>query len=98
MSLLVFSWALFVKPFLNLRNRREDQAYTTSNKEDMHNKVCIEVSHCHLSTDVLIDAEECWVQMTNALKEVPGLAGPSSSSSSGAKFVDQYLTGELKRV
>ncbi|RDX47629.1 cysteine proteinase [Lentinus brumalis] len=38
------------------------------------------------------DAEECWVQLTNALKDVPG---PSSGS---AKFVDQYMTGVLRRV
>ncbi|KAI0744597.1 cysteine proteinase [Earliella scabrosa] len=44
------------------------------------------------------DAEECWVQLTNALKEVQGLPGPSSGSSSGAKFVEQYMTGELRRV
>ncbi|KAH9886741.1 hypothetical protein C8Q73DRAFT_715186 [Cubamyces lactineus] len=43
------------------------------------------------------DAEECWVQLTQSLKEVPGLAGPSGSSAS-AKFVDQYMTGEMRRV
>ncbi|RPD63335.1 cysteine proteinase [Lentinus tigrinus ALCF2SS1-6] len=43
------------------------------------------------------DAEECWVQMTNALKEVQGLPGPSSGSAN-AKFVEQFMTGELRRV
>ncbi|KAI0369345.1 cysteine proteinase [Pilatotrama ljubarskyi] len=43
------------------------------------------------------DAEECWVQLTNSLKEVPGLPGPSGSNAS-SKFVDQYMTGELRRV
>ncbi|KAI8968106.1 hypothetical protein BD414DRAFT_504371 [Trametes punicea] len=43
------------------------------------------------------DAEECWVQLTHSLKEVPGLPGPSASSAS-SKFVDQYMTGELRRV
>ncbi|KAI0920598.1 hypothetical protein AcV5_010293 [Taiwanofungus camphoratus] len=43
------------------------------------------------------DAEECWVQMTNALKEVPGLPGPSSDQSTAKKFVDQYMTGEMRR-
>ncbi|KAI9058743.1 cysteine proteinase [Trametes sanguinea] len=43
------------------------------------------------------DAEECWVQLTNSLKEVPGLAGPSGSNAS-QKFVDQFMTGELRRV
>ena len=60
--------------------------------------------HCNpclveaLGTDDIADAEECWVQLTNALKEVQGLPGPSSGSSSGAKFVEQYMTGELRRV
>ncbi|KAI0673157.1 cysteine proteinase [Trametes maxima] len=44
------------------------------------------------------DAEECWVQLTNSLKEVPGLPGPSSGSNASAKFVEQYMTGELRRV
>ncbi|KAI0742901.1 cysteine proteinase [Daedaleopsis nitida] len=44
------------------------------------------------------DAEECWVQMTNALREVPGLPGPSSEASPNAKFVEQYMTGELRQV
>ncbi|OSD06674.1 cysteine proteinase [Trametes coccinea BRFM310] len=43
------------------------------------------------------DAEECWVQLTNSLKEVPGLPGPSGSNAS-QKFVDQFMTGELRRV
>ncbi|KAI0830316.1 cysteine proteinase [Trametes gibbosa] len=43
------------------------------------------------------DAEECWVQLTNSLKEVPGLPGPSGSNTS-SKFVEQYLTGELRQI
>ncbi|EIW56517.1 cysteine proteinase [Trametes versicolor FP-101664 SS1] len=43
------------------------------------------------------DAEECWVQITNSLKDVPGIPGPSGSNAS-AKFVEQYMTGELRRV
>ncbi|KAI0791020.1 cysteine proteinase [Abortiporus biennis] len=43
------------------------------------------------------DAEECWIQLVNSLKEVPGLPGPSGSSS-GKKFVEQYMTGEMRRV
>ncbi|KZT00260.1 cysteine proteinase [Laetiporus sulphureus 93-53] len=43
------------------------------------------------------DAEECWVQLTNALKEVPGLPGPSSEGTISKTFVDQYMTGEMRR-
>lgn len=47
---------------------------------------------------VCADAEECWVQMTNALKDVPGLPGPSGSSgASSKKFVEQFLMGEMRR-
>ncbi|CCM05924.1 uncharacterized protein FIBRA_08162 [Fibroporia radiculosa] len=42
------------------------------------------------------DAEECWVQLTNALREVPGLPGPSNTSIS-KNFVDQYMTCETRR-
>lgn len=41
------------------------------------------------------DAEECWSQLTNALKEVPGLPGPSSAASE--RFVEQYMTGVVRR-
>ncbi|KAI0651130.1 cysteine proteinase [Trametes meyenii] len=44
------------------------------------------------------DAEECWVQLTNSLKDVSGLPGPSSASNASAKFVEQFMTGELRRV
>ncbi|KII90142.1 hypothetical protein PLICRDRAFT_159510 [Plicaturopsis crispa FD-325 SS-3] len=40
------------------------------------------------------DAEECWGQMTNALKEVDGIPGPSSA---GKKFVEQFMMGEMRR-
>ncbi|TFY64553.1 hypothetical protein EVJ58_g2535 [Rhodofomes roseus] len=42
------------------------------------------------------DAEECWVQMTNSLRDV-SIPGPSDGSSLPRKFVDQYMTGELRR-
>ncbi|KAH9922256.1 cysteine proteinase [Fomitopsis serialis] len=43
------------------------------------------------------DAEECWVQLTNSLRDVP-VPGPSSDGSSlPRKFVDQYMTGEVRR-
>ncbi|KZT68007.1 cysteine proteinase [Daedalea quercina L-15889] len=43
------------------------------------------------------DAEECWVQLTNSLREV---AIPGSSTEGSAlprKFVDQYMTAEIRR-
>ncbi|KAH9911483.1 cysteine proteinase [Epithele typhae] len=43
------------------------------------------------------DAEECWTQMATALKDVQGLPGPSSGSAN-AKFIEQYMTGEVKRI
>ena len=55
----------------------------------------------------IIDAEECWVQMLTALKDVPGLPGPSAATESGGsdapqsgaakKFVEQFMTGEMRR-
>ncbi|KAI6037941.1 hypothetical protein EDC04DRAFT_3026642 [Pisolithus marmoratus] len=42
------------------------------------------------------DADECWTQITNALKEVPGIDG-SGASVSGKKFVDQFMSGEMRR-
>ncbi|KAG8215408.1 hypothetical protein J3R82DRAFT_9015 [Butyriboletus roseoflavus] len=42
------------------------------------------------------DAEECWSQMTNALKDVPGI-DPSGASVASKKFVDQFLVGEMRR-
>lgn len=44
-----------------------------------------------------VDAEECWVQVTNALKDVPGLPGPSSETPA-KKFVEQYMMGEMRTV
>ncbi|KAK7688677.1 hypothetical protein QCA50_008215 [Cerrena zonata] len=43
------------------------------------------------------DAEECWSQILQALKEVPGLPGPSSSGSSSKSFIEQYVGGEMRR-
>ncbi|KAF9221830.1 cysteine proteinase [Gyrodon lividus] len=42
------------------------------------------------------DAEECWSQMINALREVPAI-NASGSSIAGKKFVDQFLMGEMRR-
>ncbi|THH14376.1 hypothetical protein EW146_g5944 [Bondarzewia mesenterica] len=42
------------------------------------------------------DAEECWSQITNALKSVPGLPGPSGSAPTQS-FVEQYMTGIMRR-
>ncbi|KAI0339115.1 cysteine proteinase [Trametopsis cervina] len=43
------------------------------------------------------DADECWVQMTNALRDLPGLPGASDSGAPGRTFVDQYMTGVMRR-
>lgn len=40
-----------------------------------------------------VDAEECWTQLTHALKDVPGLP-----DSANRKFVEQFMTGEITRV
>ncbi|TCD68576.1 deubiquitinating enzyme [Steccherinum ochraceum] len=42
------------------------------------------------------DAEECWVQLLGSLRDVPGLPGPSGSGAS-KRFIEQYLTGEVRR-
>ncbi|KAI0076894.1 cysteine proteinase [Panus rudis PR-1116 ss-1] len=42
------------------------------------------------------DAEECYTQLINSLKEVPGLPGPSGTNN-GKKFVEQFLMGEMRR-
>ena len=58
------------------------------------------VSHVPCNVQGLIvcplDAEECWVQMLGSLRDLPGLPGPSGSGPTG-KFVEQYLTGEMRR-
>ncbi|KAA1474156.1 cysteine proteinase [Dentipellis sp. KUC8613] len=41
------------------------------------------------------DAEECWTQVTNALKDVPGL--PTPSGSEPGNFVQQFMTGRMRR-
>ncbi|KAI0726971.1 cysteine proteinase [Fomitopsis betulina] len=43
------------------------------------------------------DAEECWVQLTNGLRDV-SIPGPSTEGATlPRKFVDQYMTGEIRR-
>ncbi|KAF8637118.1 hypothetical protein AX17_003022 [Amanita inopinata Kibby_2008] len=45
------------------------------------------------------DAEECYSQIINSLRQIPGL--PSENASSGVRtktFVDQYLMGEMQRT
>lgn len=50
-----------------------------------------------------LDAEECFGQIINTLRNVPGLPGPSSVAveTAGAevtkKFVEQYLMGQMRR-
>ncbi|KAI0270570.1 cysteine proteinase [Gloeopeniophorella convolvens] len=43
------------------------------------------------------DAEECWTQLTNRLRDVPGALAPGASSSR-TKFIDQYMAGTLVRT
>ncbi|KAI9461953.1 hypothetical protein BJY52DRAFT_167947 [Lactarius psammicola] len=43
------------------------------------------------------DAEECWTQVTNRLRDVPG-ASTLGASSTRTKFIDQYMTGTLVRT
>ena len=40
------------------------------------------------------DAEECWVKIADALKDVPLEAGSQTSSK---KFVDAYMMGQMRR-
>lgn len=44
----------------------------------------------------IIDAEECWIQIINGLKDVPGIDA-SGESVAGTKVVDQFLVGEMRR-
>jgi ubiquitin carboxyl-terminal hydrolase 14 len=46
---------------------------------------------------MLIDAEECWTQMANALKEVPGIDASGNTVASGRRFVDQFMMAEIRR-
>jgi ubiquitin carboxyl-terminal hydrolase 14 len=43
------------------------------------------------------DAEECWTQVTNRLRDVPG-ASTLGTSGTRTKFIDQYMTGTLVRT
>ena len=45
-----------------------------------------------------VDAVECWVEITNALKALPGLPAPSGSTApAGRGFVDQYMMCETRQ-
>ncbi|KAI0255580.1 cysteine proteinase [Lactifluus subvellereus] len=43
------------------------------------------------------DAEECWTQLTNRLRDIPAVS-IQGASSSRTKFIDQYMTGTLVRT
>ncbi|KAF9468278.1 hypothetical protein BDZ94DRAFT_1183855 [Collybia nuda] len=43
------------------------------------------------------DAEECFGQIVNSLRNVPGLPSPNGTSTETKKFVDQYLMGVMRR-
>lgn len=44
-----------------------------------------------------IDAEECYGQVLNSLRNVPGIGPNGPGNVDGKKFVDQYLMGEMRR-
>ncbi|KAK2465548.1 hypothetical protein APHAL10511_002440 [Amanita phalloides] len=45
------------------------------------------------------DAEECYSQIINGLRQIPGLPSDNSTSGSQTKsFVEQYLMGEMQRT
>ncbi|KAF8487156.1 hypothetical protein DFH94DRAFT_703508 [Russula ochroleuca] len=43
------------------------------------------------------DAEECWTQVTNHLREIPGISIPGANNSRAA-FIEQYMSGTLVRT
>ncbi|KAG2078471.1 cysteine proteinase [Suillus decipiens] len=43
------------------------------------------------------DAEECWTQLANGLKEVPGIDITGNTVSGGRRFVDQFMMAEMRR-
>ena len=45
----------------------------------------------------LKDAEECYSQIVNSLREVAGLQGQGSAASSSKKFIEQYMMGQMRR-
>ncbi|KAG1740649.1 cysteine proteinase [Suillus lakei] len=43
------------------------------------------------------DAEECWTQLANGLKEVPGIDATGATIAGGRRFVDQFMMAEMRR-
>ncbi|KAG2117108.1 uncharacterized protein F5147DRAFT_750863 [Suillus discolor] len=43
------------------------------------------------------DAEECWTQLANGLKEVPGIDATGNTTAGGRRFVDQFMMAEIRR-
>lgn len=43
------------------------------------------------------DAEECWTQLANGLKEVPGIDATGNTVTGGRRFVDQFMMAEMRR-
>jgi hypothetical protein len=41
-----------------------------------------------------VDAEECWGKITEALKDIPLESGSQTTSK---KFVEAYMTGQMRR-
>jgi hypothetical protein len=42
-----------------------------------------------------LDAEECWMQIIDSLKDVP--MSPEGGSAARMKFVRQYMTAEIRK-
>lgn len=62
----------------------------------MRNRVCVPFRSWAIIPNQHLDAEECWTQIVNQLKGVPGITPPDASTS-GKKFVDQFMMGEMRR-
>jgi hypothetical protein len=71
----------------------------------MHSRVSVPIIHkaLEIMTLGIIDAEECFSQIVNSLRELPGLPGPSTETEGTAppvmskKFIEQYMMGEIRR-
>lgn len=50
-----------------------------------------------MTNRISTDAEECFGQIVNTLRNVPGLPSPDGASTETKKFVDQYLMGVMRR-
>jgi hypothetical protein len=64
----------------------------------MYSKVCSTSLSLVLVPIIIFgikDAEECYSQLVNSLRDVEGL--PGSATSSSKKFIEQYMMGQMRR-